>query len=89
MTLLTSILGYQAAPTAEPTPSPEQQKLLDFLAGAKGPVLSKDVAVFFNIAPQSVRRKIQPYLDAGWVERRPCRSHGSATVKYILTGPRP
>jgi hypothetical protein len=36
-----------------------------------------------------VRRKIQPYLDAGWVERRPCRSHGAATVKYILTGPRP
>lgn len=86
MTLLTNLMGYGVA-KEEPkpiTPTAEQQKFLDFLRRAKGPVLSKEVGVFFNISPQSVRKKIQPYLDAGWVIRRECRSHGSQTVHYSL-----
>jgi len=89
MTLLTNLMGYGMPEHIELQavkiePTPEQQKFLDFLRDAKGPVLSKEVGVFFNITPQSVRKKIQPYLDAGWVVRRQCRSQGSLTVQYTL-----
>lgn len=87
MTILTKLMGYGTPEHIElkpVEPTPEQQKLLDFLRAAKGPVLSKDIGVFFNISPQSVRKKVQPYLDAGWVVRRECRSQGSLTVHYTL-----
>lgn len=87
MTLLTNLMGYGTPEHIElkpVEPTPEQKKLLDFLRAAKGPVLSKDIGVFFNISPQSIRKKIQPYLDAGWVERRQCRHKGSLTVSYVL-----
>ncbi len=87
MNELLNVMGY-GSPEPEPkpiTPTAEQQKFLDFLRRAKGPVLSKEIGVFFNISPQSVRKKIQPYLDAGWVTRRECRSHGALTVQYSLS----
>lgn len=90
MTLLTGLMGYASLkkPQALRVPTDTEQQFLDFLHSAGTPLQSKDIGAFFNVAPQSVGKRLRPFLDAGWVVRTEGRMHGTRVVYYALA-PKP